>query len=717
MGREFVIRKQFITLIAVIFATNIVIFLNIPVLRQIFSFFSFTIIPGLLILHILKLNEIDSIKKFLLSVGLSISFLMFIGLLINYLYLLFGYSTPLSTLSLTISFSIIVLLLCFIAWQRNKDNFYFVHIDICKIKNQLKSPFLLPLLFPFLSVLGSYLKNTTGNNAVLICMLSSILIYTILLTCLNKRVPQAAWPLTIWMMSLALLLMQGLATNYLSPGDIYPEYRGLKVSAKNLSWSMTAYFSPMTACLSTSLLPTVYRSLLGVTNLCIPKVVYPLIASLIPLACYAIYRNYLSPVFSFLSSFFFIAQLHFIYTVTDHMRLEICLLFFVLYILLIFERAIKGWKKSAILLIFLFSIVVTYYALPVIFFYLLLCLAVASKLLKGHFRSTWGVSSSMVALCGSGIFIWWNQLTYPMFSSYVYRIERTFQNLGNLFVEELHHEEIQTMTRISGIPLPDTVNIIIHYFAFVCIVIGVIALVIEALRGKHKIFDVPYLVSMLAMLALAAAFVILPYISTAYGTLRLYETTLVILAPAAIIGITTIISFVRTRIRKKHHDKLISERNLAGMTLVLVLVFLTVQFLCVSGLLHQASGIPFSEYLNTEGDRHNVMWIYDSEVEAAGWLYENTNERFSIVTDWGNPPVGIFGFVTEDMVEGVRWRRGLFPHGEQHKDSYIFLRHANLESGLLYSNGVRGKTSNLSEYSYILESRNKIYAGGSEVWR
>jgi uncharacterized membrane protein len=110
------------------------------------------------------------------------------------------------------------------------------------------------------------------------------------------------------------------------------------------------------------------------------------------------------------------------------------------------------------------------------------------------------------------------------------------------------------------------------------------------------------------------------------------------------------------------------------------------------------------------------MWIYDSEVEAAGWLYENTNERFSIVTDWGNPPIGIFGFVTEDKVERVSWWDGLFLNGEQHKDRYIFLRHANLESGLLYSKGVRGETLNLSEYSSILERRNKIYAGGAEVY-
>jgi uncharacterized membrane protein len=703
-------------LIAIILVTDIVIFLDISVLRQIFSFFSFTIIPGLLILHILKLNKVDFVKKFLLSVGLSISFLMFIGLPINYLYLFFGYSKPLSTLSLTIYFSIIMLLLCFIAWQRNKDNLYFVHIDICKIKNQLTSPFLLPLLFPILSVLGSHLLNTTGNNAVLIGMLSSMLIYTILLGCLNKRIDQAAWPLTIWMMGLAILLMSGLATNYIMPGDIYVEYEAFKVASKNLSWSMTACFNQLTACLSVSLLPTVYRSLLGVSNLFIPKVVYPLIASLIPLACYAIYRNYLSPVLSFMSSFFFIAQLAFIYALTDHMRIELCLLFFALFVLLIFERDITGWKKSALMLIFLFSVVVTYYSLPLILLYLLLCLAVASKLLKGYFRSMQGVSAAMVALCATGIYIWWSQLTYPlMFNSYVYRIERTFLNLGNLFVEEMRHEEIHALIRITEISLPDTVNIIIHYLASVFIVICVIALVIEALRGKHKIFDVPYLVSMVAMLAVVAMFVILPYISLAYSMHRLYETALVILAPAAIMGITITISFVRKLLWKNHHGRPISEWNLATLG-IFVLVFLTVQFLCGSGLLHQASGIPFSEYLNTEGDRHNVMWVYDNEVEAAGWLYENTNEQFSIVTDWGNQPVGIFVFVTEDKVERVSWWDGLFLNGEQHKDMYIFLRHANLESGLLYSKGVRGETLNLSEYSSILERRNKIYAGGVEVY-
>ena len=101
-------------------ATDLSILLDIPVFRQILGFTFFTIVPGLLILHILKLNKLGLTEKFVLSVGFSIAFLMFAGLIINWIYPALGYGTPLSTNSLLISFSIILLILAIIAYLRNR---------------------------------------------------------------------------------------------------------------------------------------------------------------------------------------------------------------------------------------------------------------------------------------------------------------------------------------------------------------------------------------------------------------------------------------------------------------------------------------------------------------------------------------------------------------------------------------------------------------------
>ena len=98
MVSKFGPKEWFAFIITLLLLTDLTIILNIPFLRQILGFLFLTILPGLLILQILKLNKIEFLEKFILMWGLSISFLMLFGLLINNLSLNLGYETPLSTL-------------------------------------------------------------------------------------------------------------------------------------------------------------------------------------------------------------------------------------------------------------------------------------------------------------------------------------------------------------------------------------------------------------------------------------------------------------------------------------------------------------------------------------------------------------------------------------------------------------------------------------------
>ena len=97
-------KEWFAVIIAILIVTDLAILLNIPFIRQILGFLFLTILLGLLILQVLKLNKIDFLEKFILTWGLSLSFLMFFGLLINNLSLSLGYETPLATIPLLISF-------------------------------------------------------------------------------------------------------------------------------------------------------------------------------------------------------------------------------------------------------------------------------------------------------------------------------------------------------------------------------------------------------------------------------------------------------------------------------------------------------------------------------------------------------------------------------------------------------------------------------------
>jgi len=86
-------------------SADLSVLLDIPVFRQILGFILLAFVPGMLFLCILKPDKLDMADKFVLSVGLSISFIMGVGILINTLYPRFGYETPLSLISLLISFT------------------------------------------------------------------------------------------------------------------------------------------------------------------------------------------------------------------------------------------------------------------------------------------------------------------------------------------------------------------------------------------------------------------------------------------------------------------------------------------------------------------------------------------------------------------------------------------------------------------------------------
>ena len=153
------VKNLFIILISTVLITDLVILLNIPVLRQILGFFLITLLPGLLILHILNLNKIGYTEKFVLSIGLSISFLMLFGLLINNLSLCFDYKTPLATIPLLISFNIMFVILAILGYITNKDPIY--SLPNLKLSTSEKAFLVVPILFPALSILGTHLMKTT----------------------------------------------------------------------------------------------------------------------------------------------------------------------------------------------------------------------------------------------------------------------------------------------------------------------------------------------------------------------------------------------------------------------------------------------------------------------------------------------------------------------------------------------------------------------------
>lgn len=94
---------------------------DIPGLRQIVGFVFLTLIPGILILRIIKIHNVGVIESLVYSVGLSLAFVMFGGVFANFVLPLVGVSRPISALPITTTLVVFTLILGAIAYRRDKD--------------------------------------------------------------------------------------------------------------------------------------------------------------------------------------------------------------------------------------------------------------------------------------------------------------------------------------------------------------------------------------------------------------------------------------------------------------------------------------------------------------------------------------------------------------------------------------------------------------------
>ena len=373
--KRFQAKEWFIFTILMLFITDLVIILDLPLLRDIIPFLFFTIVPGFLIVSILKQNKIEFLIKILLSIGLSVSVLLSIGLLLNSLYPVL--LKPLSLTPLLVSLNLLVLILTIFAYQRNKNDFNssLIFNYNFKLGDKLLSPLIFTLLFPFMAILGTYLMNTTLNNIIILTMLFLIPVYIIIIAYLRDRVHPVTYPIALFMIGLGLILMHALTSAHIIGRDVHQEFYCFQLTLANFHWNIYDYYNPYNACLSITILPTVYQVLSNMNPEYVFKLLFGLLGSILPLMVYTVAKKYLNHKFAFFASLLFVFQVFFI-DIVGAVRQEVAIIFFFLAVIVIFDcfgdkKFEKSWVKKLLFLIFVSSMVVTHYATSYVAFALL----------------------------------------------------------------------------------------------------------------------------------------------------------------------------------------------------------------------------------------------------------------------------------------------------------------------------------------------------------
>lgn len=737
-------RNTYTLLLVAVFiiATVAAVFAGTPVLRQVLSVIFLTFLPGWLIIHILRLNSLSQSAKFVLSVGLSIAFVMFAGLLINTLYPLLGYNTPLDTPSVILSFSIILLVMAVIAYRRTKGE---SSLDLpgLKLTTKEKAYLLIPALFPFVSIAGMEIMNTTDNNLMILALLFAIPAYLIFLAIRRNDVPERAYPPIILCTGVALVLLLALRSGYIMGADAHKEFYLFHQTLANGQWRILMD-STLDACLSISLLPTVYQSLLAIDGQYLFKLFYTLVFSLTPLVVYLLSRKYVASHLSFIASFFLMADHRFL-SAAYGPRTNLAILFFALAVMVLFSDRLSAFNRRLLFIVFAAACIVSHYSTAYIFFFVLLFtwlgrtvvvpLLRRRKLSKtgdgeaangqppaaangtnrdGPFPLKQAVTVTGVCLFFVLVFFWYGQVTGVAFEPGVRHISSSLVSLQELFILEARTPAVEAALGVELMErtTPAIIRFVFSWLTIAFIAVGVLTTLFThrysvAISGEETSKPASFLSKKLASefffaslvcSAILVAAIAVPAVLRGYGMQRTYIQMMMVLSPFFVIGGLSVARMVARLLRT----------NLAYPIILAVLV---PYFMCTSGTMHQVFRSVEPITLNSQGFYYMTHFVHPHESYSARWLKNYHDDGSIIYTDRrGDLRLRSQGAISPEVTNSRRLATDTLV------DGYIYLRWANVVAGELLTPAL--VYDDMSEYSHQFVGRIRIYASdGSEVWR
>ncbi|MFX0132459.1 MAG: DUF2206 domain-containing protein [Candidatus Hodarchaeota archaeon] len=703
---NYIIKLIFVSYLMMLFS----IIFNIPVIRQSIVFLFIFFIPGFFMLKLFKIVVKDRLKILLYSIGLSISFLMMLGLIINEMYPIFGILNPLSLKSLLITLSIIILIFILLIFSQNNKNINLIIYNVNNIvPNNAKYKILILLFIPILSIIGSIIANIYIVSFIIIII---SLIY--MLSVLSSNViSYELYPFIIIILSISLLLQNTLFLNYLIGSDVHLENYVYELTLKKEYWSIisinplssTPRFSAM---LSITILPTVFSQLLNINGSIIFKIIYPIIFSLVPLTLYKIYENQFDKKYSLISIFYFISNESIFFGIEplSLARQIIGMFFLVLLILLLLETEISLKNKKILFYIFSIALIFSHYSIAYIYFAYLIFMYV----FRERSRQNQVITLSSIIYVLIIILLWYVYISDSIF----YKLLDNLKNMYLTFIVDFLNPSARSplLTRLLT-PTPSTVtriHRIIFYIMHILILIGFIKNVLfsenNKLNYKFK------LLSILSMIFLLMCFVI-PNFALSLNFTRFRAITMLFLSPYFVLGGNYLINLID----KIKYISILKSKNLHFISFLLICFFL----FQIGFFNHIMQDKPISYTLdlnrlkNTD-DIYLITSFYNSyipaqDVTSAQWLFKNINEESTIYSDLGSKFMVLtsYGLIDRQQVSELKNNTILWPQ------TYIYLRYLNVIKGIGYT---YGRPYDITKYSATLVNQtNKIYSNGnSEIY-
>lgn len=725
-------RTSLILLILFILITNVAIIAKIPYVQQIFGLLFLTFLPGFLILKIIQIEKIESFKKVVMYLGVSLSFLMFYGLFINFLLPNFGFNKPLSTNLLLASLDIIFTFFLIILFIRKN-----IEITIPKIKMNLYDKLfaITAFVMMIIALCGINLMNLYGINVLIITFFISVPIFICILSIFHKRLSNSIYPLLILILSFSILILFSIRTTHILGVDTHSEYYFFQTTLNNLNWQLLGQntrtgAAPLDSCVIISLVPTIYQSILNVNPEMLFKVLFSTFFTVAPVLVYYLSKKYLDEFYSFLAAFLFMVPFPFLITAM-YVRSNMAILFFLFALAALFSDEMDPMKRKFLFIILAFSAILSHYATTYIFFFVILVGAIFMEFLSVKYKIKNELSLTFVLLFFAMVFLWYGLVTYSPFDQGVNFISDRIDTLGKFFRMETRTEGTQMLLGkdIAERGLASKIQFISTWLTFIFIAIGVITSLIKHKNYtsgynfpkpkflKNK-FSAEYIVLALSLSLMLVGVISLPFFTYGYSLDRSYLLAIMLLATFFIIGsflvtkyLNTIFHFIQSKLKVKNKKSI-------SPTLIILLI-LCPYFLGSVGITGVIFDSPQSFFQNpqsilfdNQGEQYENYFIYDKEAYGAEWIANYTTTE-NIYSD----QYGGMRLVSQGLINPLRskYDSKFIDNRRNNTDGYFFLRY----TGVVYGK-IKGlnRYYDISMYNKTLPYKDKIYAnGGSEIYK
>lgn len=712
----------------------------LPVYFGIFNLVITLFLPGYLLTKMFKVQgHIGEVLGY--SAVLSISFLIFLGLGINNGLPLIGINKPLSLLPFLVSFDLLSILFFIIVLA--KEKLHTLNLKLPQV-NTLSFVFIIYsfLLLEF-SLLGTIWINNFNSNIFTLCTLLGISFYLILVIIFRKHLQNYVYSISIFCISLALLLIYSLRVPYLMGWDIQGEYKVFQLTKQNHLWSILSYHNAYNATLGITILPTLLSNLINIPDIFIFKLIYPVLFSFSGTGVYYLLKRFFNPAVSYIAAFFFIVQMSFA-SMPSLARQEIAYLALIYLFLCLFDDRMKSKFRVLLFLLLGFTMVVSHYSTSYIAIILFLLTYAVSRSLKIIIKlfpktriSIAGFYLNVISLVVLAVFtVFW----YGFYTNSVDNIQNMLVSIQRN-ISKIHTQEGQSMqswitifgnekattgsdlqkyieqfsnrdsnqkseyytdetinkypvflTRgkeVIGIPSlrlnADYLVLAIRQIIKLLMLGGLLHLVLLFFIRKKTVVPVEWLILSGLYITLIISAIVIPSLSNHYNMERLYQQGLIILAALPVLVIS-IIPKIRITIRY----------------LLISFIFI-IYFFSYHGVFAQFLGGEPGINLNNYGAEFDQYYFHNSEIRSAKWMDDNRNttsyiygDRYSELRFSGNTKII---YTANDLIPlAIR------------KNSYVYANQGNINSNIVYARTNNGLLYYNFPFNFLNENKNLIYS-------